>query len=145
MSTTDNKPKHRTADWSVAAKWGGAIGGGETGFQAVPDVLLKCQKQLGMSCTDVVVMLNILLHWWDVEELPHPRISVIARRMGVTVRTVERSVARLEKLGLVSRGRAEKKGDGPSVRRFDPSGLVQALEEKAEEIRTASERRATAA
>jgi hypothetical protein len=145
MPRRDNKPIRRTADWSVDAKWGGAIGGGDTGFQAIPDVLLKCQEQLGLSCTDMVVMLNILLHWWQVEELPHPRISVIARRMGVTVRTVERSVARLEVLGLVIRGRAEKKGDGPSVRRFDPSGLVYALEEKAEKIRAANGQRATAA
>lgn len=32
------------------------------GFQAVPDILLKQQGAMGLSATDLVVLLNILMY-----------------------------------------------------------------------------------
>jgi hypothetical protein len=113
---------------AVLSKWGGAITAGANGFQLVPNVLLRKQKQLGLNATDVLVILNVTMHWWELDELPYPRPSAIAARMNLSPRTVERSMRKLEKLGLLVRMKRES-GDGPGVRRFDPSGLVDRLEE----------------
>ena len=92
------------------------------GFQAIPDILLKQQDQLRLTPTDVLVLLNITMHWWYPEQKPFPRSTTIARRMGVAPRTVQRSIKNLEKLGYLCREKDEK---GRTV--LDPEPLVQRL------------------
>ena len=121
--------------WRVQQKWGAAVEGGETGYQALPDVLVKGQRELGLNATEMVVLVNILLHWWATDNLPHPRPSSIARRMDVTTRTVERAIHSLERKGLIKRLPSDPESDKPSVRRFDLSGLVDAAQRMAEKIR----------
>ncbi|MFD2260669.1 helix-turn-helix domain-containing protein [Chelativorans composti] len=75
------------------------------GVQAVPDILLKQQGAMGLSATDLVVLLNILMYWWYVEQKPYPRPTTIAKRMDVNVRTVQRSLQRMEELGLIVRSK----------------------------------------
>ncbi len=96
------------------------------GFQAVPDLLLKNQGKLGLTPTDMVVLLNILMHWWYPEQKPFPRPTTIAQRIGVTTRTVQRSVSSLEASGLLVR---ETSTDGRVF--LDPTPMVARLEELA--------------
>ncbi|WP_323038910.1 helix-turn-helix domain-containing protein [Gemmobacter sp.] len=103
----------------VYAKYGEAS---VAGFQAVPDLLLKYQSELGLSPTDLAVLLNVLMHWWYPEKKPFPRSTTIAKRMGVTPRTVQRSLQQLEELGLLVR---EKDPRGPTY--LDPAPLVEKL------------------
>ena len=114
----------------------GAVTTGETGFTAVPDILIRSQGQLKLSSTEMMVLLNILLHWWRDDEWPYPRISTIGDRMGVNRRTVERAVRSLQEKGLVRHGRSEGMGGGPVARRFDLSGLVDVLRSRAARWRT---------
>jgi Predicted transcriptional regulator len=92
------------------------------GFQAVPDILLKQQGAMGLSATDLVVLLNILMYWWYVEQKPYPRPTTIAKRMDVNVRTVQRSLQRMEELGLIVRS---KTPEGSPI--IDPTPLVARL------------------
>ncbi len=105
---------------AVYAKYGEAS---IAGFQAVPDLLLKHQRDLGLSPTDLIVLLNVLMHWWYPEKKPFPRSTTIAKRMGMTPRTVQRSLQQLEDLGLLAR---EKDAGGPTY--LDPAPLVGKLE-----------------
>lgn len=105
---------------AIYAKYGEAS---IAGFQAVPDILLKHQNDLGLSPTDLAVLLNVLMHWWYPEKKPFPRSTTIAKRMGVTPRTVQRSLQQLEALGLLVR---EKDAKGPTY--LDPKPLVEKLE-----------------
>lgn len=116
-----------------SAKWGSAVSSGRNGYQVLPDILLRSQRQLDLDATDVLVLINITLHWWEPERWPHPRPGAIAKRMGVTVRTVERHILRLCERGLVEWMPWESNGDGPSIRRFNLQGLVEKLEELADE------------
>ena len=107
---------------AVYAKYGEAS---VAGFQAVPDLLLKNQAGLGLSPTDLVVLLNVLMHWWYPSKKPFPRSTTISKRMGVTPRTVQRSTNQLEELGLLLR---VKQGDRIYL---DPTPLVEKLAELA--------------
>lgn len=120
----DNQTEERDG-LSAREKFGSAIDGG---FQAVPDVLLKHQNKLGLSPVDVVILLNIMMHWWNAHDKPYPRLVTIAQRIGVTPRTVERRISRMEKAKLLRRLPAEKKEKGLSVRRFDLGGIVSRLQ-----------------
>jgi hypothetical protein len=116
-------------------KWGAAISGGPNGYQLVPDVLLRKQTDLKLDATDIVILLNICMHWWESEpsKMPHPRPVTIAKRMGISTRTVERHIARLGDLGLMEWMSQEPRADAPSVRRFDLEGLRSTLERLAYE------------
>lgn len=106
----------------VSAKYGEASRGG---FQAVPDILLKKQDILGLSATELVVLLNILMHWWYPAQKPFPRSSTIAHRMGISPRTVQRAIQHIEEdLGLLSKTQG---AEGETF--LDPSPLVKKLEE----------------
>jgi len=106
-------------------KFGRAI---DLGFQMLPDVLVKNQARLMLDPQDLVIIINLLMHWWDADELPFPRLSLIADRMGVSPRTVERRIKDLEKRGLIRRLAAKRNSRDLVVREFDMSGLIKMLE-----------------
>jgi DNA-binding MarR family transcriptional regulator len=106
-------------------KWGEGI---VAGFQQVPDLLLKHQSKLGLSATDLAVLRNVTMHWWYPEQNPFPRATTIAKRMGVSTRTVERCLLKLRKKGFVHRTLSTGQ---PRRTELDLGGLVKKLEELA--------------
>jgi Helix-turn-helix domain len=120
---------------TAETKWGDAVSGGDNGYQLVPDVLLRRQRALNLDPTDIVVLLNICMHWWESEpqKMPHPRAITIAKRMGASTRTVERHIGRLSKLGYVKWLKPKARPQAPSIREFDLGGLVKALARLADE------------
>ena len=51
-------------------KWGNEVF--ESGYQMFPDVLLRCQRFLGLEAMDVLILMNITMHWWSYDDLPIP-------------------------------------------------------------------------
>lgn len=128
LKIMENDAHHRqtqapaTVGSAVYAKYGEAS---IAGFQAVPDLLLKNQATLGLSATDLVVLLNVLMHWWYPAQKPFPRSTIISTRMGISPRTVQRSLNELEKAGLLVRVKDEDRTY------LDPTPLVAKLTELA--------------
>jgi DNA replication protein DnaD len=79
----------------------------DAGFQPVPDVLLLHQRELGLRSEDLNVRLQITTHWYFPDRMPFPWNSTIAKRMGVSVRSVQRSVRRLRRLGLLGQTKTD--------------------------------------
>ena len=94
----------------VKDKWQGAVTEG-SGFVAVPMALLRLQTKLKLTATDMLVLINLLAHWWDAPRAVFPRSTTIANRMGVAKRTVQRSTQKMMRSGLIERG-FEKHGGG---------------------------------
>lgn len=92
------------------------------GFQPLPDVLLFHQSDLQLRGEDLNVLLNILAHWYHPANMPFLRISTIARRIGVSDRTVQRSIQRLRAQGFLGRGDDTRAGE-----RFDVAPLLKKL------------------
>lgn len=105
----------------VAEVWGGAISE-VSGFVAIPMSLLRLQSQLEITPTDFGVLLNLLAHRWKAGDVVFPRTTTIAKRMGVTPRTVQRSTLRLVKQGYI---RKVKTTNG--MQAYDPSPLGSKL------------------
>lgn len=112
---------------SVHEKWGAALN--MSGFQAVPNVLLSMQWNLGLSTTDLVVLLHLNRHWWSRDRAPYPRPMLIAEKMGVHRRTVERSLERMEANGLIERLKPQPARDGHMVRPISLIPLANRLGE----------------
>jgi DNA-binding MarR family transcriptional regulator len=79
----------------------------------------------------MMVLINILMHWWQPEEWPYPRPTLIAQRMRITVRSVERHIQRLVELGIMEWLPRDTSSTGPAARRFNLRGLVERLEQLA--------------
>ena len=86
----------------VAEVWGDAISE-KSGFVAIPMSLLRMQSELAITPTDFGVLVNLLAHRWKAGDVVFPRTTTIAKRMGVTSRTVQRSTRRLVKQGYISK------------------------------------------
>lgn len=108
-------PPEEATPITVKDKWQGAVTEG-SGFVAVPLALLRLQSKYSLTPTEMLVLINLLAHWWDPKRAVYPRSTTIAKRMGVDKRTVQRATNKLMKSGLLARGYME---DGRRVFTFD--------------------------
>jgi len=115
---------------SALAKWGVAM---SEGFVFVPRALMRHQAELELDSVAVMVLLNLIGSWWEEGDLPYPRPTTIAKRIGVHVRTVQRHLSELDERGLIARVRSSGNGSksDTTVTRYDLSGLVHALQKAA--------------
>lgn len=127
LAPTNSKPTN-----AIVQRWGDAV---SAGFTPVPNALLRAQAKLGINPTQMVVLLNILLHWWESERLPFPSTPAIAKRSGLSARTVQRCIRELERKDLLRRERGRPSVVDNKVQRkrarYDFSGLREKLEEAA--------------
>lgn len=100
---------------TVKEKWKGAVTEW-SGFVAIPLTLLRLQSSYGLTPTELLVLINLLAHWWEPDRAVYPRTTTIAKRMGVDTRTVQRATQKLEAEGLLERGKLD---DGRRIFKFD--------------------------
>ena len=115
----------RVSDGHARAKWGRTLN--HTGFQIVPNLLLAQQGNLGLSATDVVVLLHINRFWWTRDQDPYPSTARIAEQMGLHVRSVERCLNRLEAKGVIRRLLPRQISPGRTVRPVSLLPLARSL------------------
>lgn len=112
------------------AKWGKVA---DNGFTVLPLDLFKAQRFLGLTATEMLVLLNILTYWWRSERKPFPRTSTLAERMRLDIRTIQRAQNTFIQKGLLKKIRQKddmgltKNQKLKSHVAYDPAGLIQAL------------------
>lgn len=84
---------------SVVDKWGARSC--SLGWVAIPTLLLFSQKELKITASELNVLLNLVVHWWEKSKNPFPSQASIAYRTGLSVKTVQRSLTNLERKGLI--------------------------------------------
>lgn len=72
-------------------KWSAAVL--KTGRTAIPSILLRRQARLGLTSTELNVLLRIIDHWWEADKDSHPSKDTIARRMNKNPRQIQRVLA----------------------------------------------------
>ena len=112
--------------YAIEEKWGDAA---LAGFTQVPDLLFRLQGALGITSTELVVLLNLCTAWWKADRLPFPSSASIARRMYVQPRTVQGAIAGLIKKNIVKKVRIA--GIGGVRYQYDLSPLRERLEQEA--------------
>jgi predicted transcriptional regulator len=117
------------------------------GFLLFPNMLLLKQHALGLDCIDVVIILQILKHWWHADNAPYPSQVQLAKTMNVDLSTIKRHLARLKRDGLLKWSTRTGKHGGQIANVYDLSGLIAqveafAIEELAERQKAADERKA---
>ena len=124
--------QHQTTARENEKKWSKPVLA--AGWSAIPSVLLERQQALGLSPTDLNILLQIIRHWWKKDSLPYPSKQTIAECIGIDKRTVQRRIEQLEKDGLIQReSRFSASGGGQQSNYYNLSGLVEALKPLAKE------------
>ena len=119
-------------------KWSKAVM--DLGFCIVPSLLLRAQRRLGLSPTQLAVLLQLCDHWWDVERRPYPGKKLLAERLGMSPRQLQRHVADLEQAGFVKRIERYGTHGGKLSNTYDLSGLVERLKHLEPEFRAVEEK-----
>lgn len=102
-------------------KWGKAVMA--HGYCIFPSMLLQAQSRLGVNAQEMVVLLQLVEHWWRADSKVFPKKEVIAERVGLSTRQVQRHIQRLEELKLVKREERYRGGMRTS-NNYNLNGLV---------------------
>lgn len=122
MATKKTQTNETDAALSLASKWGKNLMA--SGWTALPNVVIRNQKALGLKQLDILVLLHLASYWRKATDLPRPSKKTIAETIDVDPRTVQRSVKKMEELGYVQR-KPRKGGDTYNLpNEYDLSGLV---------------------
>jgi predicted transcriptional regulator len=115
-------------------KWGKAVM--SHGCAIFPSILLRAQARLGVNAQEMMVLLHLAEHWWAADSRVFPAKKVIAERIGLSTKQVQRHVKRLEELKLVERKQRFSRGLQTS-NEYDLSGLVVKLQVIEKDFETA--------
>lgn len=88
-------------DTILARKWSPEVI--SLGYTAVPDILLTHMGSLGLSPTELVLLLQLLRYWWTFEKLPFPSKRKLAQAIGCSEKNVQKVMKGLEERGFVLR------------------------------------------
>lgn len=128
--TAKRKPKRTRA---FEEKWGADVR--SLGFTMVPSLLFKAQQRLGLSPTQLVVLLQLVDHWWDLDRHPWPSKELLSTKIGINPRQVQRVVAELEKSGFVKRTDRYLPKGGKTSNEYNLMGLVAKLKKVAPDFK----------
>ena len=114
-------------------KWGKKVIA--LGFCIVPSLLLRAQNRLGLNPTQLAVLMQLCDFWWERERKPYPGKAVLAERLGLSSRQVQRHIADLETAGFVKRVERRARHGGKLTNMYDLDGLVARLKKLEPEFR----------
>jgi hypothetical protein len=116
--------------------WGRDVVG--YGYLAVPRLLLEAQRRLGLSATQMMLLLHLANYWWDPGKNPWPSKARLAHFLNLSQRQVQRIIGDLEEAGFLKRvERFRADGRGQTSNEYDLSGLVAKLKSLEPEFTTA--------
>lgn len=127
LDDEENAAAQAARESRVVDRYGKA---GEAGWSPIPDVLLFNQHRLSLDSDELIVLLNLMAHYYVKNEMPFIRPTAIAKRMGVSQRSIQRIIQRLRRKGLVLKG-----GRHPTSGHFthDLSPVIEMLQPLGEE------------
>jgi len=120
-------------------KWGKAVM--KLGFSILPSLIFRAQRRLGLSPTQLAVLLQLADYWWDEGRKPYPGKTALAERLALSPRQVQRHIADLEKAGFVQRIERRAQHRGKLTNAYDLAGLVEKLKKLEPEFREVQEMR----
>jgi DNA replication protein len=113
-----------TPDSPISVRFGDRIL--ERGFTAIPNLVLDTYSQLGISESEMLFIIHVWQYWWT-ERSPHPSLSRIAEKMGVSWRQCHRYAKSLEDKEYLLIRERYLNGLGQQSNEYDFSPLIRAV------------------
>lgn len=106
----------------------------DAGWTVIPNVLLERQKALGLDAFDINIIMHLAAYWWTPEGKPFPSKTTMADAMNVDPRSVQRRIAKMEKLGFIRREQRRVTGVGSKTNVYHLDGLIAMAKPYAQEM-----------
>jgi DNA-binding MarR family transcriptional regulator len=114
------KPRRRPED-----KWTkGLI---SLGYCTVPSILMWSQGRLKLTTEQFTVLMQLADFWWDAGEPPFPTKELLAGRLGMGERQVQRHLTALVKKGVIKRIPRYRGPKNQIANGYDMAPLVKKL------------------
>lgn len=118
---------------TLGRKWNATIV--KAGFTPVPNALLDHQAAIGLSSTELTVLLQIMKHAWKSDREAWPSHRRLAEAMGVTTRTVQRAIDALVDMEVLDKDpRYREDRGGQTTNLYSLAPLVTTLTPYAREM-----------
>lgn len=124
MTNTAIKPAEAEALRKNEAKWTKPLMA--AGWNAIPSIIIEKQEALGLDAIDMNIILHLSNYWWHADNLPCPSVATIAKAIGIKPRTVQKRVASLQAIGLLTRTERRKTRFGSDTNLYSFEGLIDA-------------------
>jgi hypothetical protein len=106
-------------------KWKSSL---DAGWTVIPSALLRGLPRLHIGANELAVLICLIDYWWAPTDPPWPSKKALAERLGVSQRTIQRSLACLQEEGLIVSEARHMASGGQTSNRYDLSPLVAKLE-----------------
>lgn len=107
-------------------------------FSVVPALLFRAQGRLGISPTQLAIILQIHDFWWHADRWPWVSKGELSQRLNISEKIIQRNLKELDDRGYVKRITRvlnhRRRANG-----YDLSGLITRLQELAPEFIAAAE------
>jgi predicted transcriptional regulator len=100
----------------------------DTGFTVVPSVLLRSLPSLGIEANELAVLVILIDLWWKPGDMPWPSKAKLAKLLGVSEKTIQRSIKKLVEADLIASEARHRAHGGQTSNRYDLRPLVARLE-----------------
>jgi DNA-binding transcriptional regulator YhcF (GntR family) len=107
----------------IAELWGRDVVA--PGFAALPSIILEKQSALGLEPIDINIIMQIVRHWRQKDNLPFPSKRRIAEAIGIHPRTVQRRITAMVNAGFIRRVERRNTMKGTMSTSYDFSGLIK--------------------
>jgi DNA-binding transcriptional regulator YhcF (GntR family) len=107
----------------IAELWGRDVVA--SGFAALPSIILEKQSALGLEPIDINIIMQIVRHWRQKDNLPFPSKRRIAEAIGIHPRTVQRRITAMVNAGFIRRVERRNTMKGTMSTSYDFSGLIK--------------------
>lgn len=107
----------------IAELWGRDVVA--PGFAALPSIILEKQSALGLEPIDINIIMQIVKHWRQKDNLPFPSKRRIADAIGIHPRTVQRRITSMVNAGFIRRVERRNTMKGTMSTSYDFSGLIK--------------------
>lgn len=124
MTTAKAKKPTAAENKAIEQRWGKDLV--SAGWTAIPNVLFECSQQLELKHLDVVIIVHLAGYWWHAGNDPFPTKDTLANKIGVTPRTIQRSIAELEKKGYITRHARTSNLGGNLANSYSFEGIIKA-------------------
>ncbi|WP_192843508.1 helix-turn-helix domain-containing protein [Aureimonas sp. N4] len=114
------------------------------GYTAVPTMLVRAQHRLQLKPTAFCVLIQLIEHWRTRDRVPYPTKQQLADRIGVSQSTIQQTIRKLEKAGLVQRVQHKTASGDWGANTYHLDGLVKKLKEIEPDFAKEKEERAKA-
>ena len=132
MAKVKTKKKGNAVSFEMKKKFGKNTA--SLGFSQIPFALFEMQGQLEISSAQMMVLLNIIKHWWYEDSLPFPSVKSIADCTGTSRSNVQKHLAALERMGYIKRIERKNQIGKQTSNEFNFDGLLKKMDVYSKEM-----------